>query len=304
MAKEDPLERIAREEAERKENGGLKGTIWVLVVIALVLAGLLAYVWLQKSNLVGELETEKEDLTEQIVALQKDYSTLSSEYESINAQLDSSRDELSQLVERIKRTQAIDRAKIRQYEKELGTLRSIMRNYIVQIDSLNTLNHKLTAERDEARRDAEEQGRKNVELSEQVENLSSRIAVGSVIKARGLSLSAYNGSDKKTDRSSRVVRMVVGMTLLENDLADKGPLRVYVRVKDPEGILLMDGTNASFTFGGEALPATASREIDYQGQDVEISIYVNNVGSFSKGIYSVEAYTAQGLLGKAETLLR
>ena len=304
MAKEDPLERIAREEAERQQNGGLKGTMWVLVIIALALAGVLAYVWMEKSKLVGELETEKQDLTEQIVALQKDYSTLSSEYESINAQLDSSREEVSQLVERIKRTQAVDRAKIRQYEKELGTLRSIMRNYIVQIDSLNTLNHKLAAERDEARRNAEEQGRKNVELTEQVENLSSRIAVGSVIKARGLNLAAFNGSDKKTDRSSRVVRMVVGMTLLENDLAEKGPVRVYVRVKDPEGILLLDGTNASFTYGGEALPATASREIDYQGQDVEISVFVNNTGAFSKGIYTVEAYTAQGLLGKAETLLR
>ena len=304
MAKEDPLERIAREEAERKENGGLRSTVWILVVIALALAALLGYVWLQKSELVGELETEKQELTQQIEALQKDYSSLSSEYDSINAQLDSSREEVSQLVERIKRTQAVDRAKIRQYEKELGTLRSIMRNYIVQIDSLNTLNHKLAAERDEARRSAEEQGRKNVELSEKVENLSSRIAVGSVIKARGLSLTAFNGSDKKTDRSSRVVRMVVGMTLLENDLAEKGPVRVYVRVKDPEGMLLLDGTNASFSFGGEALPATASREIDYQGQDVEISVFVNNTGAFSKGIYTVEAYTAQGLLGKAEALLR
>ncbi|MBO4595282.1 MAG: hypothetical protein J5632_01555 [Bacteroidales bacterium] len=304
MAKEDPLERIAREEAERKENGGLRSTVWILVVIALALAALLGYVWLQKSELVGELETEKQELTQQIEALQKDYSSLSSEYDSINAQLDSSREEVSQLVERIKRTQAVDRAKIRQYEKELGTLRSIMRNYIVQIDSLNTLNHKLAAERDEARRSAEEQGRKNVELSEKVENLSSRIAVGSVIKARGLSLTAFNGSDKKTDRSSRVVRMVVGMTLLENDLAEKGPVRVFVRVKDPEGMLLLDGTNASFSFGGEALPATASREIDYQGQDVEISVFVNNTGAFSKGIYTVEAYTAQGLLGKAEALLR
>ncbi|MBO4426960.1 MAG: hypothetical protein J5771_00545 [Bacteroidales bacterium] len=304
MAKEDPLERIAREEAERKENGGLKGTVWVLVIIALALAGVLAYVWMQKSNLVGELETEKQELTEQIVALQKDYSSLSSEYESINAQLDSSREEVSQLVERIKRTQAVDRAKIRQYEKELGTLRSIMRNYIVQIDSLNTLNHKLTAERDEARRDAEEKGRRNEELSEKVENLSSRIAVGSVVKARGLSALAFNGSDKKTDRSSRVVRMVVTMTLLENELAEKGPMRIYIRVKDPEGILLLDGTNASFNFGGEALPATASREIDYQGQDVEISVYVNNTGSFTKGIYQVEAYSVQGLLGKTEILLR
>ena len=179
-----------------------------------------------------------------------------------------------------------------------------MRNYIVQIDSLNTLNHKLTADLNQARKEADEQGRKNAELSEKVSDLSNRVAVGSVIKARGVSLTAYNASEKATDRSSRVVRMVVGMTLIENDLAAKGPVRVYVRVKDPEGFLLQDGSNASFSFEGSALPATASREIDYQGSDVEISVYVNNIESYVKGVYTVEAYTAQGLLGKAETLLR
>ena len=305
MAKEDPLERIAREEAEREQRAGsLRPVIWVLAIIALALAGTLAYIWMQKNSLVGALEEEKQDLTVQIESLQKDYAELSSEYDVINSQLDSSREEVAQLVERIKKTQAVDRAKIRQYEKELGTLRSIMRNYIVQIDSLNTLNHKLTADLNQARKEADEQGRKNAELSEKVSDLSNRLAVGSVIKARGVSLTAYNASEKATDRSSRVVRMVVGMTLIENDLAAKGPVRVYVRVKDPEGFLLQDGSNASFSFEGSALPATASREIDYQGSDVEISVYVNNIESYVKGVYTVEAYTAQGLLGKAETLLR
>ena len=83
-----------------------------------------------------------------------------------------------------------------------------------------------------------------------------------------------------------------------------GPVRIYVRVKDPEGILLMDGTGSSFTLDGEAVPATASREIDYNGKDVDVSIYINNTGEFTKGIYSAEVFTASGRLGKAETMLR
>ncbi len=142
---EDPLERIARQESEKK-NTGLKTTTWVLAAIALVLAGSLLYIWYQKSQLISDLNVEKQELTEQMVALQNDYATLSSDYDTINSQLDSSREEVAQLIDRIKKTDATNRAKMRQYEKELGTLRSIMRNYIVQIDSLNTLNHKLTAE--------------------------------------------------------------------------------------------------------------------------------------------------------------
>ena len=303
--REDPLERLERQEREKKEKrGGLRGTAIILAVVAAVLAAALAYVYLQKSKLVGALEEEKQDLTEQIVALQSDYENLSSEYDVINSQLDSSREEVAQLVDRIKKTEAVDRAKIRQYEKELGTLRSIMRSYIVQIDSLNTLNHKLTIEAANARKEAQEAGRRNEELTARVESLTGQVAVGSVLKARGISLQAYNGSDKVTDRSSRVVRMMVTLTLSENELAPKGPIRVYVRVTDPEGYLLQDGTNANFTFGGEAMAATASREVDYTGSDVELSIYINNIDSYTKGVYTAEVYTAQSLLGKAEVLLR
>ena len=303
--REDPLERLEMQEREKKEKrGSLRGTAIILAVVAAVLAVALAYVYLQKSKLVSELEDEKEDLTEQIVALQSDYENLSSEYDVINSQLDSSREEVAQLVDRIKKTQAVDREKIRQYEKELGTLRSIMRSYIVQIDSLNTLNHKLTIEAANARKEAQEAGRRNEELTARVESLAGQVAVGSVLKARGVTLQAYNSSDKVTDRSSRVVRMLVNLTISENELAPKGPIRVYVRVTDPEGYLLQDGTNANFTYAGEAMAATASREVDYTGSDVDLSIYINNIDSYTKGVYTAEVYTTQSLLGKAEVLLR
>ncbi|MBR1869841.1 MAG: hypothetical protein IJ799_07245 [Bacteroidales bacterium] len=305
MEREDPLVRIEREQRERKErNKDLRKVTWVLAAVALLLAGALAFIWHQKSSLIGELNVEKEELTGQIEALQSDYAGLSSDYDSINSQLDSSREEIAQLVDRIKKTEATNRAKIRQYEKELGTLRAIMRNYITQIDSLNTLNKKLTQEAASARREADESKKRNEQLAQQIEDLTGQVAAGSVIKARGLKLEAYNGSDKVTDRSSRVVRMLATLSLVENELAPRGPMRVYIRVKDPDGMLLLDGSNAAFTFGGQAMAATASREVDYEGSEVEMSIYVNNIPSYMKGIYTVEAYTLQSRLGTAELMLR
>lgn len=301
MAEIDPIQaRLDREE----RNNSLKAIMWALAAVAVVLALALAYIWHQKSTLVGELNEEKQELTEQLSALQNDYSTLSSDYEAINAQLDSSREEVAQLIERVRKTEATDRAKIRKYEKELGTLRSIMRNYIVQIDSLNTLNHQLTADAAAARREAAESKRVNAELTQQVQGLSEQVAAGSVIKARGLSIAAYNSADKVTDRSSKVVRMLTTLSLVANDLAPKGPVRIYIRVKDPQGLLLTNANQTSFTYNGEALVASASREVDYEGQEVELSIYLNDITSYTKGTYTVEAYTEQGLLGSAETYLR
>ena len=302
---EDPLERIEREEREKKNrNTGLKTATIVLAAAAALLAGALGYITTQKNGLVRELEAEKADLTEQMVALQNDFANLSSDYETINSQLDTSREQVALLIDKLQKTEATNRAKIRQYEKELGTLRSIMRGYIVQIDSLNTLNKQLTADAAAARREAAESRQANENLSRQVESLSGQVAAGSVVKARGISLVAYNGSDRPTDRSSRVTYFVTSLTLVENSIAETGPVRVYVRVKDPNGVILLNNSSTDFTVGGETLTASASREVDYEGQDVEMSIYVKDVGELGKGIYTVEAYTEKTFLGRAEVMLR
>jgi len=288
----------------KMEDTNLKKIMYALTAVAVVLAVALAYIWYQKSSLVKDLTIEKEELTAQMIDLQNDYASLSSDYDTINSQLDSSREEVSQLIERIQKTEATNRTKIRQYEKELGTLRSIMRSYIVQIDSLNTLNKKLTADAAAARREAAESRRKQEELNKTVEELTGQVAAGSVIKARGLRIEAYNASDKVTDRSSRVVRLLTSLSLVENDLAPKGPVRVYIRVKGPDGILLTNSTQRTFEVNGEPMICSASREVDYQGKEVELSIYLNDITGYVKGIYTVDAYTEQTQLGSAELMLR
>ena len=301
---EDPLERIEREERERKEKKGPRTLMTILAAIALILAGVLGYMLYQRNALVKDLEGEKAELAQQMVALQEDFSSLSSDYESINHQLDTSREQVAQLIEKLNHTEATNRAKIRQYEKELGTLRAIMKGYIVQIDSLNTLNKRLTADAAAARKEAAESRRVNEELTAQVENLSSQVNAGKVLKARAISLVGHYSNDKAGDRHSRVRYMVANLSLVENSLADRGPVRVYVRVKDPEGLLLINNESVDFMANGVPLQATASREVDYEGSEVDLSIYINDTGEFTKGVYTLEVYTEKGPLGRAECMLR
>ena len=67
---EDPLERIERQERERKEKKGPKTIMTILAVVAVVLACILGYMLYQRSTLVNQLEGEKAELAQQMVALQ------------------------------------------------------------------------------------------------------------------------------------------------------------------------------------------------------------------------------------------
>ncbi len=301
MPNEDPIARIDRERAEKK---GSKTTVTILAVLTGVLACVLAVVAIKDYKMVKELEQDKSDLEQRITVLKSDFDNLQSDYDFINSQLDSSREEVNILVDRIKKTEATNRKKMRQYEKELGTLRSIMKSYVVQIDSLNTANKKLAEELSTSRKELAKATGENKALNEKVENLSSKVATGSIVKARGISVKAYNSSNKVTDRSSRVKRLAVSLSLVENELAKKGPMKVYVRAKDPEGNLLLDGEGATFKIGKDVVAASASREVDYQGAEVDMIIYVNNIEDYVKGIYTIDVYTDKAQLGSVELLLR
>ena len=282
----------------------LKNIIITLSVIAAALLCVLAYVWFDRQGMIKDLNIEKEDLTAQMIQLQEDYAMLSSNNDTLNHQLDIEREKVQQLIDRFEKTEATNRAQIRKYEKELGTLRSIMRNYIVQIDSLNTLNMSLRKDAEEARKAASESMAKYEDLKTTTEEYAKQVKIGSVLKGRELSLTAITAKNKETERSSRVDKLKACITLVENDLAAKGATVIYIRVKDPEGILMTEDSQQIFNMNGEQMIYSASREIDYQGSEVEACIYFDSPQKFVKGVYTVEAYTENGQLGTADLLLR
>lgn len=290
-------------ETEKTKNP-FKALVIILSLITIILAGLFIFVYSKNKNLINDLTIEKDQLTQQFVELQDDYSTLSSNNDSLNVQLDREREKVGQMIERMKKTDATNRAKIREYEKELGTLRSIMRHYIIQIDSLNTLNIALRKDAAVAREQAEKSKAQYEELSRTTDEYAKQIEKGSVIKGRGVTLVAINSSNKETDRSSRVEKLKTCLNLVENSIAKKGPKRVYIRVKGPDGILMTGDRQQIFEFGGEQMIYSASREVDYQGQEVEICIYFDNNQPYVKGVYTVDAYTTEEKLGSADLLLR
>lgn len=294
-------------EETTSENGKQKTILIILIVVSVILAGALGYIWYQNNQNKEQLEERKKELAanmQDLLDLQDAYSGLSVQYDTISMQLDSSRMEVELLMEKLQKERQISNATIKQYQKELGTLRTVMKGYIVQIDSLQKLNTKLTADAAAARKEAAASKRKTEELSKTVASLNNQVSAGAVLKAYGLKSEAYNKSDKVTDRSSRTSYILTTLTLGENDLAQRGPVTVYIRIKDPEGFLLVNGNQKAFEYNGEVINCSASREVDYQGAAVELGIYLNDIAEFTKGVYTVEAYTDKSLLGTTELMLR
>lgn len=305
-------ENVTRENEGANNGKGFdpRKTVTVLSIVAGVLAvGFICMLFSrvrlsrEKDHLVSEFQVEKDSLMIAVRDLQDSCEILSSDYEEINLQLDSSRAEVAQLIERIQKTDATNRSQMRRYQKELGTLRSIMKSYIVQIDSLNTLNHKLTADAAAARRETAKVKKTNDELQKKVEELSDKVEIGAQMQGRELKAEAHSAGDRKVDRAKNATSIYTSLYLVENNLAEKGPVRIYVVVKDPEGNVLTNGESRQCSFGGDLLQTSASREIDYQGEEVQVGIFLKDV-QLVKGEYMVQVLTDKALIGTTKFMLR
>jgi outer membrane murein-binding lipoprotein Lpp len=281
-----------------------KVLIGALAGVVVLLVGILIYVVVDRNSIINDLTVDKETLTAEMMQLQQDYSALSSTNDTLNNELMLEKEKVAQLIERVRKTEAKNKAQLRKYEKELGTLRSIMRGYIKQIDSLNTLNTNLRKEAAVAKKEARESRKKYDNLKSTTEELGKQVELGSVVKGRGLTMVGVNETGKETDRSSRTAKLKTCLNLVENTLAKKGPRIVYIRVKGPDGILMTSGQQQIFTVGGEQMIYSASRQVDYQGSEVEVCIYFSAGEKFTKGVYTVDAYTTEGKLASGDCLLR
>lgn len=312
MAQEDfdkeMLEFEQRYNKQEKDGQGdkMRKLVIVLGAIALVLVVVLLVMWINNAKLVKDLNSEKADLTTELVELQGEYENLNTTNQAINDSLSVEKEKVGQLIERLKKTEATNRTKMRQYEKELGTLRTIMKGYIHQIDSLNTLNVALRHEASEARKEAAESKKAYDELVTTTEVYAAKATAGAVVKARGVVLTAINSSNRETDRSSRTVKLKTCLSLIENSIAERGNRTIYIKVFGPEGAQLPSDQQKAFRCGDEEMMASASREVDYQGEEIEICIYFAKVDGapFTKGVYRVEVYSTEAKLGTADLMLR
>lgn len=91
----------------------LKTVVIILGAVAILLLGALAWIWFDRSSMVKELTMEKQELTDQMVQLRAEYDSLSTTNDTLNARLTEEREKIDLLIERINKTEATNRARIR-----------------------------------------------------------------------------------------------------------------------------------------------------------------------------------------------
>ncbi len=237
-----------------------------------------------------DTESEKTQIENQLNDMLTQYNTLKTDNKKISSELEQEKQKIKDLLDEIKNIKSANAYQINQYKKELGTLREIMRSYIVQIDSLNTRNKILTEENRKVKTDFQQVVTEKEKLNEKTQELSQKVDIASTLRAINISSVAVNDRAKEITKAKHASKLKICFTITQNAIVNAGNRLVYIRIARPNKEILKNPDNELFDFMNDKIMYSAKREIDYENKDVDMCIYWNNDGSLDKGVYNVEIY--------------
>ena len=291
------------EKKETKEVNKLSLLIVVVIVLLLGIAGAGYYIYHQKQQMGDLMESfnlEKE-------ALEDEYNELSLQYEgykfsvgndSLIALLSTEQAKVQRLLEELRTVKATNAKEISRLKKELATLRKIMRNYVQQIDSLNRENEQLKVEKKEAVQKYQQATSQAATLKKEKEKLTERVTLASRLDATDISVTPVNARGKAQKRIKRMQQFVVNFKIAKNITAPVGEKTIYVRILKPDDDVLVKNRSNLFSFEGKEINYSMKKIIEYEGEEVAVTLYWDIEEFLSPGTYRVDIFADGNHIGK------
>jgi len=296
-------------EVQNKIKAREKRNNIIVIALSVVLVSVAVLYFFQNREhklIVNELNAEKDSIQTELSDLVVRYDSLQTENDTINEQLFLAQTKVKDLLIEVEQTKKISISKINAYQKELTTLRGIMRDFVVQIDSLNRRNQELMAENLEVKEQYKRVETEKAQLSEEKDRLERNLELASVLQVREFSGVALNSRDKETKYARRAERIRLYFILAENVTAKRGPKNIYARITRPDQLLMSKSADNLFRFEDLNIQYSAMREVVYEGHDLPVAIFWDNTNEpgLMVGEYTVDLFADGRNIGTTKFELR
>ncbi|MCF0199361.1 MAG: hypothetical protein HUK02_08575 [Bacteroidaceae bacterium] len=295
---------------ERNKNNVIY-TAMAVVVAALV--ALLIFLFLQKRNSdenAAKLQQMQELAEMDKLEMQNEYEEFARQYselqmqinnDSLVAQLEKEQRRVEELMEELKRTKNDDAAEIMRLKKELATLRAILRNYVMQIDSLNQLNQQLRGENENLRSENEQAHANISSLTSEKQSLTEKVAVAAQLDANNISAYGKNKKGKQATKVKDVKKFQINFNVARNVTAVAGMKSIFVRITTPTAQVLTHG--GTFPYENRTLEYSIRKDIEYTGEEQAVTVYWDVAETLSAGQYRVDIFADGNLIGSTSFAL-
>lgn len=280
----------------------------VISVIFLITGG---YLWIALRNSeaynveIQELMAlEKEEMLNDLTSAQIQYDELMVRInnDSLRIKLEREQVRTQQLLEELEHIKSTSATEITRLKKELKTVRAVLKNYVIQIDSLNRENETLKKENATVRNKYKEASKKISNLAEEKQALSEKVTLASQLDATNVNITLLRKNGKATKNIKQAKQIEITFTITKNITAESGEKIAYVRIMQPDQEVLTKSSSDTFVYENRNIGYSMSRRFEYTGESHEMTLYWNIEETLKEGEYNAYIFVDGNMIGSGKAI--
>ena len=288
--------RFSLGETDKERRNNL--IIIILSVLLIVVISVFVSQHNENKKILAALNMEKASIQTELSTMMTNYDSIHTNNENLQTELSGAQTKVKDLLQEVEQVKKVSFDQISQYRQEVTTMRNIMKNYIIQVDSLNRRNELLMAENVQVKENFAQSETKNQQLEKEKQHLQEKVKEAELLEATELTAIGINNRGKDAESARRAEQIKVSFVLSKNVTAPRGNKVIFLRIQKPNQVLLQQSPDDLFQFEDLKIPFSASREVTYEGNALPVNIFWDNKGQeFLPGEYTVDVFADGNNIG-------
>jgi cell division protein ZapB len=287
-------------EAAEPKKGNKTTVIIALLTILVIIQGVKIYLDHQeKVATQTQLSSTEEELATTLQRMEELRVELDSRIKEIGklggdvAELEKAKKEIDA---ELKRTKRANGQIIKELKDRVSGYEQLLKDKDQEIEKLKSVNKELFAENRNLKTEKNQLGDSLNQLNRSKEELATKVAIASQLKAENLVVVALNEKGRERPspfRPKQVQRLRVEFNIAENNVAPIEGKKILLRIVDENGQPLFDVARGSGTFmlDGREEFFTLAQEILFDNSRQKMSFLYEKGSEYAPGIYTAEIFT-------------
>ncbi|MEJ7645428.1 MAG: chromosome segregation protein SMC [Chryseolinea sp.] len=266
---------------------------------------------------------EKQQISTELMSTEQELETTTKRMTEISSELDVKIAELQKLgvdVTDLEKAKAEVEAELKRAKRatgqEIKALKDKVEGYETllkakdeEIEKLQSVNKELLTENVTLKTEKNQLGDSINRLSQSKDELATKVAVASQLKAENVSIVGLTEKGKEREspfKSRQIDKLRIDFNIAENKVAPIEGKKVMIRIVDENGQVLFDVSKGSgtFIFNGKEEFYTEAQDVLFDNTRQKLSFLYDKGSEYPSGSYKLEVYTDDYLMGSGDFVVK
>lgn len=294
-------------EAPRKSN---KNTIIIAIMAVVILVqGIKIYLdSRERTEVTAQLSSTEEELAttlQRMKDIQAELDEKIAEVQRLGGDVTDLQKAKAEIDAELKHERRANGKRIKDLKDKVEGYELLLKTKDEEIEKLKSVNKELLTENRTLKTQKNELGDSINRLSQSKEELATKVAIASELKAENVRIAGLNERGKEFEspfRNKHAVKIKAEFNIAENPVAPIEGKKIMIRIVDENGQVIFDTARGSGTFiyNGKEEFYTASQEILFDNTRQKLSFTYEKGSEYESGTYTIEIYCNDYKMGSGQ----